>query len=308
MAMIYYDAATGNFYVNDRPPFVGAVRAEARDFQIAVSRFPFSGAGNASPYDRMIAGLPVSAGGTPNGTNLDHHISIDAIQTMVCSYLNGTASAWQLFAFVGYVVTPSWLSITDAIYRRNITVFAECAEATYKKFALALARFRHRPPATLATMANDLCSMLNSARQNLRFGHATTNLSIGEEVDGRVAYGISLEPIAWLERLYSALTGTPVLAPETSAFVNSNLSGVLAHRSGLAVRDNAGAVPGSFGMSESTVQVALTGTGNPIHGYSRAVASPLRGPIPGLTYSIVSRDTLVCLIGLFFLYTYLTNV
>lgn len=310
--VIIWNKATKRFELDGRPPFADGTRADVLAFQNSVAHSSiFAAFGSASPRDKQVGTLGISKGGTPYGTNLNHHISIHAIETMVVDYLNGDVSVWVFLNFVGHVVTPSWLSLADSIYRREGRVLSEWTQATLEKFQLALKRYRQYDEDALAIKANDLSYLLNSAKQNLRFGDDTTNLSINDDLDARLAHGWRLDPVGLIEMVWSKATGRPVLSAETSSFLNAGYSslGDMAQQS---LRDSGSAVGvkknwlGGVAMSESMTQIATTKSNpfNPVMGEVNPAVSVLRGHI-GLTYSFISRDTLLPLFAIVVLYLFM---
>jgi hypothetical protein len=308
--MIKWNKSLKRYESEDRPAFSDGTREDVLAFQKSVTQ-AFSTLGSASPYDRHVSTLPVSQSGTPNGTNLDHHVSISAIETMVVNYLNGDVSMWVFLNFVGHIVTPSWLSLADSLHRGQGRVLTEWTQATIGKFALVVKRYQGHNETALATKANELCDLLNSAQQNLRFGDATSNMSINNDLDARLAHGWRLEPVALIEMAWSKATGRPMLAAETCSFLNGGYAH-MGDKAKLSIRDAGSTVgvaqnwAGGVAMSESMTTIATTKSGkfNPVKGAHNPAVSPLRGNIPGLVYSPLGRDTLLNLFAIAFLYIF----
>ena len=163
--------------------------------------------------------------------------------------------------------------------------------------------------------------MLNSAQQNLRFGDATTNKSINNDLDSRLARGLSIEPSSFIEWAWSLAKGSPVLAAETSSFLNGGSGfvfnggyaglGAMAQPSmrppSAALASGRPAWIGGTAMSESATQIATTRTGhfNPVLGAPSVTLSPFRGNLPMLAYSPVSRETLINAFAIWMLYLFL---
>jgi hypothetical protein len=301
--MIVWNRANGRFEVDGRPDFTPGTRTDVIEFQKRIAlRWPFSLLGYASPQDQIVATAPVGPGGTPPGKNLDHHISIDAIQHLVCDYLNGDVSVWVFLNFVGQVVTPSWLSLADSAMGLRGRVIREFLFVNVQRLLLVASKhFYNAPRAQQADIATRLCRLLNSAQQNLRFGDETTNLSIHNALDARAARGLRFEPVALVEIVWAYASGISMLSPESSAFLYSDY-GTLGHRAMVALRGNA-----EVAASESSSPVGWTQTGNAVMGLPNHRPSPLRGNPFGLAYFPVGKDTLLNLFAVYLVYYVITS-
>lgn len=315
--MIEWDRVTQRYTVQTRENFTSNTRQDVRKFQQSISHNPVLALMRvASPQDRLVADLGVSASGTPSGKNLDHHIAISAIDKMIVDYLNDDEDKlkWVFLNFVGHIVTPSWLSLSHSVLQQDGRVLSEWATATIGKFTLLMKRYREKPD-ELVVRANALSDLLNSAQQNLRFGDATTNKSINNDLDARLARGLRLDFFGLVEMAWSAATGRPVLSAETSSFLSAGYS-TLGDSAQLSLRDpksKVGVVQkwvGGVAMSESGQQIATTTSDpfNPVMGERNPAVSALRGNIPGLTYSPVGRDTMVYLFAIIVLILLVTDV
>lgn len=294
---IEWDTKAGEWKSNGRDEFKDYAYKNALGFQKRVVESSIM-SGYATPMDRHVA-----KNGT-DGTNLDHHIPISAIEDMVVHFLNDKVSAWRFLDFVGHVVAPSWLSLTDVVLNHRMTVLQEWGDATLLKVRLAWSRKKMSTKA-VTSMANELVTVLNNAQQNLRFGDASTNKSISDALDIREAHGWRFEPFAWVEAVWAHGLGLRVrplrvLSHETSALINA------AYYDHLGARIQPKERNGELAASESDTQIAVTTTKakNKIYGIPDAVASPLRGPMwPWFSYSPFDRSTVAYIVlGLCFIY------
>lgn len=158
----------------------------------------------------------------------------------------------------------------------------------------ALSRTRLGPP-QVAQEANNLVAVFNTVAINLRYGHASTNLSIGDAIDARMARGWRIEPVALLEFVYARMCGGTLLSAQTSTALNtySHLLGNPA-RGALGTAALNGHVLASEESAANVVAHTMTAAQNPLRGPIRPpVASMLRGPVPGFGWTPVNRGTIL---------------
>jgi hypothetical protein len=304
--MITWDARKQKFTWTDRSNFLPDTRIQVQEFQHHITQpYPFNLPSNASPMDQYVSTKPITSKRVPSGTNLCHHISIGAIQEVTCAYLNGEISIWVFMNFVGNVATPTWLTLLDK--NSSGIVLKEWAYSFVNKISIAVnTKLSNKTPQEIANIANNFCEKLNNMHVNLRYGDSTTNKSISDHLDARLARGFTVDPITWVEHVWGYCIGRPVFASESSAFINVGYNRYLPSNrinTEVAVR-----APDTVAMSESDVTVAATQSrGNPIMGANKPYASMLRGNIPGLTYSPIDRSTLILAFGVYFLLSFLMS-
>jgi hypothetical protein len=290
--MIVWDSQKQRFEWGDRYDFPDVTRVQVQQFQQSISQpYPFNLPSNATPLDKVVSTATITSRKVPSGTNLCHHVSIGVIQEVMCAYLNGEISFWVFMNFVGNVATPTWLTLMDSNSRA--IVLKQWADSLVTKLSIAVnSRFRQKSKDQIAKIADDFCNKLNKLHVNLRYGDETTNKSISDHLDARLATGFTFDPFTWIEHVWGYCIGGPVFASETSAFINAEYDEALASKrvsTKIAVR-----APGTVAMSESDVTVATTSkSGKPVKGANAPYASVLRGNIPGLLWSPVDRSTAV---------------
>lgn len=288
--MIVYQAglhgAPGHFVIHpDRPGFDKPTYAAGQTFaEAGTSVWPLLDAKAPSEIDAALAGH--------GGMHLCHHVPIAAIEELVVEFLNRNISLFEFMHAMGTIIVPSWLTLL--LPTQAVVALTQWIYTSYRRLAFALSRTR-LPPAQVAQEANNLVAVFNAVAVNLRYGHASTNLSIGDAIDARVARGWSIEPVALLEFVYARICGGTLLSAETSTALNT-YSHLLANpaRGVLGTAALNGNVLASEESEANVVAHTLTAAHNPLLGPTRpTVRSMLRGPVPGLAWSPVNRDTIL---------------
>jgi len=204
--MIIYDPIEKKFEIKSSGrPFESGTQDLSRSYQWFLTFF-----GNASPQD-------IIAANSSEAQDLCHHLSHGDIQLMVCDYLNGYLSLNQFMILVGAVLRPSWgnLVFPPTLLRILMTWVV----STTQRINVVAQQYMNRPQNT-ATAANELVSSLNSAINNLRYAHRSTNRSVQGHFDMRVHRGLSIDPAQIAVLLYAWTQERPAFSGETSALLN----------------------------------------------------------------------------------------
>lgn len=276
----------GRFVITPgRPGFPNWAYAIGQTFAEAGTAIrPFADAKAPSEIDAALAGH--------GGMHLCHHVPIAAIEELVVEFLNGNIGLFEFMHAMGTIIVPSWLNLVLPV--QAVVALTQWTYASYRRLEFALNRLRLTPQ-QIAGEANNLVATFNNIAVNLRYGHASTNMSIGDAIDARVARGWSIEPVALLELTYVMIAGGTLLSAETSTALNT-YSHLLANpaRGALGTAAANGNVLASEESAANVVAHAVAPPHNPLRGPAAPlVASVLRGPIPGLPWSPVNRDTLL---------------
>lgn len=279
--MIVYNAAAGQFQsVGGNRPFHAITYFVAGTYAQWLSILPTL----ASPQDIIAANGPV-------GMHLCHHVSFQNIEAMVVSYLNGQISLNQFMILVGSLTRPTWthLSFPPTL----LLLLFQWALGMVRRFQLLYEQIRGNPVG-VAQAANQLVSTLNNAITNLRYGHRTTNLSIGQDADLRLHRGLTLDPIMIVNIFVGWIINSPVYSAESSAQLNDWEQIAMA------------TVPmlpgGQVKTSESGTVVGHTGTGNPLVGVgSQPMRDVLHTRGSARIWLPVSFDSALYFIGVYLL-------
>lgn len=284
--MIVWDSVNGNYKRNTSArPFPTTVQNVARNYASFLSSIP----NIMSPQDLV-------ASRSTAGMDLCHHISFYDIENIVVDFLNNKLSLNQFMILIGSISRPSWsnLSFPPTL----MLLAAQWGLGIKQRFEVIFSHYSNRNPTNTATAANRLVETLNYTITNLRYGHASTNRSIGNHLDLRMHRGPSLDPIMIVNILIAWSCGRPgAYSAESSAMLND--------WEVYAKKGRPLTSAGHQKMSEGGAILYRTKKGNPVYGTTTPLLQDklLRGSFR--LWTPVSIDTLIYIIAAFILSQFL---
>lgn len=248
-------------------------------------------------YDNMPNRLAAPQDRMPHGPqHLAHQVPFSEIEAMVVDFLNGYLSYDEFFIYTGSIFYGAWsMYFSRDVFRCILENF----NAIYNRTSLIIRQLSSAPPDQIADVANRLVDVLNSAITNLRPGHASTNMSISNNLDLRLLRGPNVDPTNFFSIMLGYFQNRQILAAESSYAWNVWMSRGLSPSictagtgfiGGMKLSEESNVV----GKTKTAARNNIMGSREPVHNPYRA---PFRTGIPGLSSNLPAQDTVLMAFG-----------